>query len=228
MNLLKTNSKLKKSSDKEYRLVQWSIPAYQIRRGKYEGHITCPMAGTCGKGGCYAQQGSFVWTNVNEAHTRNYELSLSKDFENTMAASIESHRKIALKNGQQLVVRIHDSGDFYSLKYAMKWFYIALKFPKVRFYAYTKMVKMFQTIDSYKGIPSNLTIIYSEGGKQDTRINPASDRHSRVFSSAQELADAGYDNASSDDKVAFLSTSGKIGLVYHGAKSKAWNTDSKQ
>lgn len=48
--------------------------------------------------------------------------------------------------------------------------------------------------------------------------------HSRVFGSLEELEAAGYDDASKDDKVAFLSESGKVGLVYHGVKSKAWST----
>ena len=36
------------------------------------------------------------------------------------------------------VVRIHESGDFYSIEYVEKWDNIAKQLPQVKFYAYTK------------------------------------------------------------------------------------------
>jgi hypothetical protein len=133
-----------------------------------------------------------------------------------MVAEIKSKRG-------KVVIRIHDSGDFYSRNYAEKWFAIMRECPDVEFYAYTKMVPLFRLKSMREIKPDNFTVIFSEGGKWDDMIRDH-DRHSRVFASEDELIAAGYDNASDDDTVAFRSESGKIGLVYHGAKSKQATT----
>ena len=99
--------------------------------------------------------------------------------------------------------------------------------PTVEFYAYTKMVPIFNKLRANGEIPNNFTVIYSEGGIADKLINCTEDRHSRVFPSKDALISAGYDDASKDDTVAFTSSTGKIGLVYHGVKSRAWDTDQK-
>ena len=132
--------------------------------------------------------------------------------------------KRVAKKGKQLVVRIHDSGDFYSLEYTLKWFDIMLKLPEVKFYAYTKMVPLFNLLRKQGKLPNNFRIIYSEGGLADKLIKDT-DFHARVFNSETELINAGYANAMDDDLIAGLGDHNKIGLVYHGAKSKTWATN---
>lgn len=214
---------MKKSGDGSWRVYNWSIPAYKVLRGAHAGMVTCPMAGTCGQaGGCYALQGAYTWTAAQKSHTENYELTLTDDFVPQAIAEIKRKQKNAEKKNKKIAIRIHDAGDFYSIGYVKKWWSIAIACPGVQFYAYTKMVKLFQAMK--KHAPTNMTMIFSEGGLQDKHIKQT-DRHSRVFPSLDALREAGYDDASKDDKVAFLSGSGKIGLVYHGAKSKEWTTD---
>lgn len=223
---LRQNSKLKKSSDNSYLLVQWTLPAYRVKQGKFAGQVTCPMAGSCGKeGGCYALQGSYNWKSSKDSHTLNYELSQSQDFVKTISSEIQKRQKFQASKGKQLVVRVHDSGDYYSLNYMMDWFSIMKANPDVLFYSYTKMVKLFQATRGHR--PDNLTVIFSEGGLQDRSIGE-SHRHSRVFENENQLQEAGYDDASDDDKVAFLSHTGKIGLIYHGASSKKWDTQNNK
>jgi hypothetical protein len=213
--LLVKNSKIAKANNTELSVYNFGIPAFQSATGLK----TCPMAGACAKG-CYATQGSYSWTPVKAAYEWRLEQTLRADFVPTMIVTLRVKLKSAKRTGKQLVIRIHDSGDFYSLEYATKWLAIVTDLPEVKFYAYTKQVPMFKRLD----IPSNLTIIYSEGGLADARINTDVDRHARVFGSAQELTAAGYSDASKDDMVAALGASNKIGLVFHGYKSTAWTT----
>lgn len=216
--LLTQNRKMKKSGGDKYAIFNWGIPAYKSTSGVK----TCPLAGQCAKG-CYAQAGAYVWSNVAQAFEARLELSQTDDFIPSLNKAIATKLKTATKRGQQLVIRIHDSGDFYSLEYTIKWFQVMQDNPTVIFYAYTKSLPMFNRLRKQGRIPENFVLVYSEGGLADNLIETG-DRHSRVFSSKAELEAAGYDDASDDDKVAFLSESGKVGLVYHGVKSKKWST----
>jgi hypothetical protein len=114
-------------------------------------------------------------------------------------------------------VRIHDSGDFYSIEYLLKWVDIANTNKEVIFYAYTKSIPFFKGTFQGKPIikvPDNLKIIFSEGSKRDILINNNLDRHARIFKSKELLAAAGYINASNNDLNAITSNK-KVGLVYH-------------
>ena len=207
MKLLTRNSKIKKMSGPI--TYNFGIPAYKSLTGK----LTCPMAKDCIKG-CYARQGAYIWSNVSKVFEERYRFTLRPDFAQQMSEYINSIRNLER-------IRIHDSGDFYSKKYLMKWLAIMHWNPHIKFYAYTKMVKLFK---QYADImPPNFIYIFSYGGKQDHLINPETDRHSMVFSSLDELQNAGYIDASQDDNNATLDNN-KIGLIYHGFKSRKWNT----
>jgi hypothetical protein len=204
-----TNQKLK-DSDGNYLFAHFSLPAIK----------TCPNAGKC-KTGCYATQGNYRFPSVQSSYQKNWDLTRdTKLFTATLSGELEKLDLKAKKAGKYLAVRIHTSGDFYSRDYYNAWVDLSFRFPNIKFYAYTKM------ISQAKGrlLPFNFTLIFSEGGLQDGLIG-ASDRHSRVFSSLEALLAAGYDNASEDDSVAFLSRSGRIGLIYHGAAKREWSTD---
>jgi hypothetical protein len=218
--LLTQNGKIAKSgAENGFHVVNFGIPAYRSQ----DGTITCPMAGSCGvDGGCYALQGSYTWTPVKAAYEYRLAVTRQDNFVAVMTAEIAKIRKRAAKKQLKVAVRVHDSGDFYSYQYMMSWFDIARANPDIQFYAYTKMVDLAHRIPR----PLNFTLILSEGGLADSRIG-ADDRHSRVFSSMDDLVAAGYDNATEDDTVAFRSESGLIGLVYHGYKSKEWTTSDE-
>lgn len=222
--LFTQNKKIKDSNSENYIVVNFGIPAYQAD----DGFKTCPMAGTC-KIGCYAQQGAYVWSNVKPAYE--YRLQQTKlpenEFIEVFSKELKSWNNKAMKQGKQLVVRIHDSGDFYSLDYALKWFKVMELFDDVIFYAYTKMIPMFKLFQKRNPVPSNFRLIYSFGGLADDKIDVNKDFHSQVFSSLDELQAYGYSDCTKNDLVAGLGDNHKIGLVYHGAKSKSWNTNKK-
>jgi hypothetical protein len=209
MHIKLSNEKLMKSSGDAYMIGHFSLPAIK----------TCPQAGAC-KTGCYATQGRYRFSNVQQSYEANLALTKALEFVDTIKLELEVLSNRAKKRGLALVIRIHTSGDFYDRAYLESWLTLIDAFPSIRFYAYTKQVKL---IKRYV-LPANFTVIFSEGGLEDGLIQ-LNERHARVFPDASSLTEAGYDDASNDDTVAFLSNSGKIGLIYHGADRKAWRTD---
>tara|TARA_R110002020_G_scaffold237119_2_gene449415 strand:- start:514 stop:1116 length:603 start_codon:yes stop_codon:yes gene_type:complete len=200
MNLLTQNAKMKKTSkENKAKIFNFSIPAYKTRSGK----VTCPFAKECVKY-CYAQKGNYTrFPKVQELMEQKYKISKTDTFIPLMNEEI--------KKKKATHVRIHDSGDFYSINYLLKWIQITNDNKDVIFYAYTKSIKFFKGCIN---IPKNLKIIFSEGSKTDNLINTAKDRHARIFKSKELLSAAGYINASDNDLKA-ITDNKKVGLVYH-------------
>lgn len=201
--LSNSNSKLRQN-----KIFTWGIPAGQSKTGAN----TCPNKGQCASG-CYAMQGFYVMPNVALAQEQRLALSLTPEFVDTIDAEIK-RRKVTR-------MRIHDSGDFFSVGYTNSWLEIIRRNPKVKFYAYTKMVTFFQAREAL--LPKNFHVIYSTGGTQDSKIRKDTDRHSVVFTSESEMKLSGYSDTFKSDYSALIGRQ-KIGLVYHGNSSKAWAT----
>ncbi len=206
MNLLTQNAKMKKTSkENKAKIFNFSIPAYKTRSGK----ITCPFADSCVKY-CYAQKGNYTrFPVVQQLMEQKYKISKTNSFIPLMNEEIRKKKAT--------YVRIHDSGDFYSIAYLNKWVTIANDNKEVIFYAYTKSIPFFKGAKAGKPtikIPSNLKIIFSEGSKRDILINNNKDRHARIFKSKELLNAAGYIDASTNDLKAITSNK-KVGLVYH-------------
>lgn len=190
--LLTQNSKLKKTSVANgIKVMNFGIPAQS----------TCLWADKCKKY-CYASKGAYIWSNVKPAFEAREKITRQDNFPQLMIAEIVK-RKVD-------VVRIHDSGDFYSREYVQKWFKVMESLPQVKFYAYTKSLPLFDGVK----LPSNFVLIKSEGGKRDDLINPTVDRHARIFKTEAELLAEGYANASDNDLIA-IGNNPKIGLLSH-------------
>jgi hypothetical protein len=205
-NLLgKGNTKLVKTA-KEFgvRIFNFSIPA---GNDKKSGKITCPFAGSCLKL-CYAKRGMYRFGNVERALTKRYEASKQENFVQTITDELTK-----VKKDKQTYVRIHDSGDFYSPTYFAKWLTIAKNNPSVRFYAYTKSHSFIRGIE----LPENFDLIFSLGSKNDELINVETERHSKIFYSAEEMESYGYSDASYLDILAtkWHTANHKIGLIIH-------------
>jgi hypothetical protein len=199
MKLLTQNAKLKKTSiENNMRVLNFSLPAYKTITGK----TVCPFAKDCIKY-CYAQKGNYKYPSVIKGLNNRYKLSKTADFVPKMNATIILERPTH--------VRIHDSGDFYSIAYLQKWVQIANDNKDVIFYAYTKSIKFF--VDGLL-LPKNLKIIFSEGSKTDNLINVNKHRHARIFKSKELLEASGYIDASNNDLKAITSNK-KVGLIYH-------------
>lgn len=191
--LLTQNSKLKKTSlNNGQRVFNFGIPAQD----------TCLWAGECKKF-CYASKGAYIWSNVKPAFQKRFEVSKTDLFIDLMFDEIIMN--------EATHIRIHDSGDFYSREYLHKWFKLIEALPHVEFYAYSKSIPLLIN----ERMPSNFTLIMSEGGKADHMINHEINRHARIFKTESDLLAAGYINASHDDLVAINKDNHKIGLVIH-------------
>lgn len=200
--ILTQNSKMRKTSkENNIRLYNFGITAYKSHS---TGKITCPFADTC-VSLCYANKGSYIWTNTKKAYEKRY--LLSKDPELFKAKLVE-----AITRRKATHIRIHDSGDFYNFNYIRSWFKIMTKFPEVKFYAYTKSKKLFDHLSTK---PTNFVLIYSLGSKFDDLVNVEKDRHSKIFYSMDEMNKQGYIDASSDDLLAINTSNNKIGLLIH-------------
>jgi hypothetical protein len=206
-NLLGTgNTKLKNTAKHfDIKIFNFSIPA---GNDKASGKITCPFAGSC-LSLCYAKKGMYRFGNVERALTKRYEASKEADFVQRINDELSK-----VKKDKQIYVRIHDSGDFYSPAYFAKWLEIARLNPLVRFYAYTKSHSF---IRGNFAIPENMDLIYSLGSTRDELINQETERHSKIFQSADEMSAAGYSDSSYLDINAtkWVTPNHKIGLLIH-------------
>jgi hypothetical protein len=202
MNLLTQNSKLKRTSKElNVRVFNFGIPAYKSASGK----LTCPFADACVKF-CYAKKGAYVWSNVQPAFEKRYQLSKTDKFIQAMSDEITKKKPD--------YIRVHDSGDYYSKAYLNKWLAIAAIHTDVRFYSYTNCVQMLKDVD----LPNNYDIIFSDSGKQKHLIDQKLDRFTKIFDSYDELMSKGYINASKIDLNAtkwFNKDNNKVGLIKH-------------
>ena len=206
MNLLTQNAKMKKTSkENNTKIFNFSIPAYKTKAGK----ITCPFAKDCIKY-CYAQKGNYKrFPIIQQLMEKKYNITKQDNFVDLMSTEI--------KKKKAKYIRIHDSGDFYSVKYLNKWIQIAKDNKDVIFYAYTKSIKFFKRTKKNNNnwlLPKNLKIIFSEGSKTDNLINTLKDRHARIFKDITTLLNAGYIDASNNDLKA-ITDNKRVGLVYH-------------
>jgi hypothetical protein len=196
--ILTQNSKLKKTSkENNKRVFNFGITAYKTSTGK----IVCPFAKDCIKF-CYAKKGAYNFGNVKPLFEQRYNLTKSEIFIEAINDSIKA-KKVD-------ILRIHDSGDFYSNEYINKWITIAKENKNVIFYAYTKSIPLFEKIN----LPKNFIIIYSYGSKVDNLIDVSKHRHSKIFDDEEQLIKEGYINASKNDLNAIRSNK-KVGLIFH-------------
>lgn len=169
---------------------------------------TCPARGACEKF-CYATQGQQWMKSGYKRRVAAFKSTLADDFVELMVAQLITERV--------KILRVHDSGDFYSPQYMLKWYEIARRLPNIRFYAYTKQVILMKKLASFQ--PENFKLIQSVGGKFDNLIDN-SKPHARIFRTVEELLSAGYTDTSESDLPAATPNIDLIGLVIHGNKKK--------
>ena len=207
MSYLKQNSKMRKAGVKTY---NFGVPAGFAQ----DGTKTCPNAKFC-LPECYARNGRYRMPVVKDSQHRSLELAKnSAMFYMVMSHEIQALESRAKKKGHKLAIRTHDSGDMFSRAHFETWIGLALAFPNVVFYGYTKQVKW---VHGTK-LPKNMKMVLSYGGTEDEFIGPR-DRHSLVFPSREAIKKAGYVDATDDDSLAWQSRSKKIGLLYRGRKN---------
>ena len=187
------NSKLKKDG-----IASFNLPPVS----------TCPAKGVCATW-CYATAGLQWMLSGFKKRVAAYKATQLDDFATVMVAHLISEKV--------RILRVHDSGDFYSPQYLAMWCAIAEKLPHVKFYAYTKQIILVKLFRRMGAIPKNLNIVQSLGGKFDHLIDE-SFPHAKIFHNIDELLAAGYVDTTESDLPASDSANIKIGLVIHGSK----------
>lgn len=143
LNMSRGNEKLV-SNDKVLFLV-WNLPAV----------ITCPFRTAHCESKCYARKAEQAYPDCLPSRKRNFTESKKSDFVDRAIFTILSAIRFDKKH-RKIVVRIHESGDFYNQEYTNKWIAIAkaLTGENVTFIAYTKSFKYFDGID----LPKNFKL----------------------------------------------------------------------
>jgi hypothetical protein len=170
----------------------------------------CPLAGSC-KAFCYATVGQQAFASGVKRRAAAFKATLAPDFVQAMHSEIQRWKK------KIKAIRVHDSGDFYSMQYLLNWLEIARLNPAVKFYAYSKSLPFIHKAYDQGLVPPNFRLIQSVGGLADSRIRQDLP-HARIFSTLDELTDAGYADASETDDVSAFSDTLYVGLVVHGAR----------
>jgi hypothetical protein len=135
----------KMTSSRGYNFKGYFVSAKRLVKGNSKLHnilifdlpavTTCLNCSDC-KANCYAMKAQRQYTDTRIFRNTNFGMyQLDREILKALIVT-------QLKNAKQTVVRIHSSGDFFSQKYIDFWGEIIRQFPKINFYAYTKVNKI--------------------------------------------------------------------------------------
>jgi len=178
--------------------------------------ITCPSAGDC-KRYCYACIGLQAMGNAKQKRLNTLEIfkRSPKEFKDIC---IQEIKRVKAKT-----VRFHDSGDIFSLRYLKTLCDICESMPEIKFYAYTKSLKILAKF-GWDNLPLNFKIIQSYGGKNDSLIDR--DKPFALVLGIGEAIPVGFiDGSESDLPSATYAT--KIALPIHGGRKNKFAINSK-
>lgn len=215
-SILQRNGKMRKTMKMHagYRIFNVSMPA----------GITCPMAGECGRI-CYAKYGRMILPDQIASYRENLTMYEQGVFFDQLEAELTRQERLAAKMGQTVLIRIHDTGDFFSREYLEDWLTFMRAHPHVWFYAYTKSVSFVKDAAISGLIPENFTYVFSYGGKQDLLIDREHDRWAEIVPEDAEIP-AGCFDGSHDDIYAADPGCRMIALRVHGAGKKYLRADA--
>lgn len=106
----------------------------------------CPFRSAGCEAVCYATKGNHVFPSCIESRERAYRESLSPFFADTILYTIAVEKLSKRYKDAVMLIRIHESGDFYSVQYLRKWIQVWRSVEHddgVRFVFYTKSFPFF-------------------------------------------------------------------------------------
>ena len=109
--------------------------------------IDCPFKSAGCTAVCYATKGNHVFPSVKESRQKSYNETRRADFSDAMIYTIETEKESRRYINSVMIIRIHESGDFYSFQYLKKWAKIWKHFSgsqSIIFVFYTKSFRFFQ------------------------------------------------------------------------------------
>lgn len=217
-------------------LVSFSLPA---------GH-TCPYADTClsvadratGKiqdgentqYRCYAASGE-RYPVVRNQRWSNYDILINATSDKPRNIHATTYERLLIEGleasgiteNTRGVVRLHPSGDMFSLAYFTAWLEVAAQHPRSLFYVFTKSLPLWVRLLKERGLgPQNFKIIASIGGQADHLIWEYGLRYARVIDHERDALAEGLTIDRDDTIAAFGSAS--IGLPILGTQPKHINS----
>lgn len=162
---------------------------------------------------CFAASSEVQYDAVYNLRANNMELLMRSVIEGSMVdlinTSVQHHRK---KNTK--LVRIHESGDFFSRGYLNAWIEVAKLNPDLKFYCYSKSLDFFLDLV----LPENFYLTASYGGKFDHLIDQGLfPRFAKVYKTEEEAMADGLE-VDHDDSHCFGDK--PFALLVHGTQPK--------
>lgn len=169
---------------------------------------------------CFSATSEARATTVRVARWRNFRLMKQAKSVRKMAEIIDAAIPKPISH-----VRLHVSGDFYSLDYLKAWINVAVWNPDIIFYGYTKALPLWLKLRNQ--MPSNFRLVASWGGTHDHLIIPNKLPSAVVVFSEEQAARLGLP-IDHDDSHAMLADH-NFALLLHAPQPKgtpaaaAWN-----
>jgi hypothetical protein len=162
---------------------------------------------------CFAASSEVQYDAVFENRANNLKLIVDAIKDGSAAdlidLSIQQHRTKKTK-----LVRIHESGDFFSGAYLDAWIEVAHRNPDLKFYCYSKSLQLFVNFK----LPANFYLTASYGGKFDYLIDEGYfTRYSKVFMTENDANTEGLE-VDHDDSHCFGDK--PFALLVHGTQPK--------
>jgi hypothetical protein len=162
---------------------------------------------------CFAASSEVQYDAVYNNRKENLDLMVAALQTGTAAQLINTSIKENRSKGITLV-RIHESGDFFSKAYLDAWIQVALLNPDLKFYCYSKSLQLFHLLK----LPSNFYLTASKGGKWDDLIDSGYfTRYSVVVKDEAEAEALGLE-VDHDDSHCFGDK--PFALLVHGTQPK--------
>ena len=164
---------------------------------------------------CFSASQEVQYTNVYNLRKHNFDSLRNLHFEDMVELI---HGSLPKNAG---IVRIHVAGDFFSRQYLDAWYIVALRNPKILFYAYTKSLRFW--VGGVTEMPTlhNFVLTASYGGRNDWRIDEYDMRFAKVVYSEQEAHDLGLAIDHDDTHAAKPSLRNQsFALMLHGTQPK--------
>ena len=171
---------------------------------------------------CFAASSEVQYDAVFQNRRNNMEIIVEtlrisvEECAKTIDYALNFHRT---KNTQ--LVRIHESGDFFSKAYLDAWITVARNNPDLKFYCYSKSLPFFLTDDLDSGLidlPENFFMTASYGGQWDHLIDRNYfPRYAKVFKFEEEAISEGLE-IDHDDSHCFGDS--PFGLLVQGTQPK--------
>ena len=161
---------------------------------------------------CFSASQEVQYTNVYNSRKHNFDLLRNLRY-NDMYELINSSLP---KNAG--IVRIHVAGDFFNEEYMHAWYTVALNNPRTLFYAYTKSLRFWLSVNEFP-ILHNFVLTASYGGRDDHMIDQFNLRSAKVVFSEAEAEELGLAIDHDDSHAAKPSLrDNSFALLIHGTQ----------